>query len=729
MIKEPKHSLKQFKRNLLCSAISICLPLSIQAADFPVTVSNDDGTGNTVGTLSHAIREANVTLGIEHNIILQTDVTVQGVMKRLIDSNVTIQSDGTRRTIDGNSQFRPLFVKSGNVTIQGVDIINGYASGGDGLGGGAGMGGSLFVYDGNVTLNETVFSGSIAKGGLSDNSLSGGGGMFGQAENGGGGLFASAAGGYGGTGGYYSGFGHGGDTAENGQGGYFGGGGGLGFSGAAGPGGFGGGGALGIELTFPGPVITNTYGAGGFGGGSIDDPGYGASANGAGMGGAVFIRSGNIDIKNSSFEYSETTASSGARGLGGGIFVMHTMTNSNGNNQGMPAQLATVTGCGNEFFANIASGASGVPGDNNDIFDVGGLAEDLTQLCPQEQNLIVTVAEDDGTGSTENTLSWAIKESNALSGDDTITLATDVTITGVMKRLIDSNVTIQSDDTRRSISGNGQYRPLFVKSGTVSIQGVDMINGYAKGGDGYSGGAGMGGGLFIYDGVVTIADTHFSYSSAIGGSGEVYLGGGGGMFGHGDAAGGGLFASAAGSYNGDGGYYGAFGRGGNLDGGNGQFGGGGGVSYIGSGGNGGFGGGGGDKSALSGDVGSGGFGGGSEDNPGFGATDDGAGMGGAVFIRSGQVTIKGSSFSNNAADGGQAAGFGGAIFVVHTTSNSNSNNQGMPANLADVEICDVQFSNNLASTSAGTSNNNNDWFDQGGQISLTECPIFKSGFE
>ncbi len=104
-------------------------------------------------------------------------------------------------------------------------------------------------------------------------------------------------------------------------------------------------------------------------------------------------------------------------------------------------------------------------------------------------------------------------------------------------------------------------------------------------------------------------------------------------------------------------------------------------------------------------------------------------MGGAVFIRSGQVAIKGSNFNSNTADGGIAAGFGGAIFVVHTTSNDNSNNQCMPANLADVEICHSQFSNNLASASAGTSDNNNDWFDQGSRITMTECPIFKDGFE
>ncbi|MGX9727480.1 MAG: hypothetical protein ACTFAK_09225 [Candidatus Electronema sp. VV] len=58
-----------------------------------------------------------------------------------------------------------------------------------------------------------------------------------------------------------------------------------------------------------------------------------------------------------------------------------------------------------------------------------------------------------------------------------------------MKRLIDGtpsgggDLTIQSDSTRRSISGGDQFRPLFVKSGTVTIQNVDLINGKAKGGD------------------------------------------------------------------------------------------------------------------------------------------------------------------------------------------------------------------------------------------------------
>lgn len=117
----------------------------------------------------------------------------------------------------------------------------------------------------------------------------------------------------------------------------------------------------------------------------------------------------------------------------------------------------------------------------------------------------VSVATDDGTGNTANTLSWAIMTANNgttpstpyLSGhpgggctNNTITLATDVTLTRVMKRLIDSNLTLQSDATRRTLSGDNLHRPLFVKSGTVVIRNLNLINGKAKGGKGGGGGAG-----------------------------------------------------------------------------------------------------------------------------------------------------------------------------------------------------------------------------------------------
>jgi hypothetical protein len=727
-----KSSNKALKRNLLASAISMCLPCSLLAANFTVSEQYDDGTGNVVNTLSWAIAQANTTPG-DDTIILDTDVISDGVMTRLIDSNVTIQSadSNNRHYINGNASHRPLFIKSGTVTLQNINIDNGLAKGGDsGVGApGAGLGGALFIYDGNVSIHNVDFNNSITRGGddLSGTYTRGGGGMLGHAGDfSGGGLFASGNGnygGYGGNGNYQNqapDFGTGGDYTGNipAQNGGFGGGGGW----PSGHGGFGGGGA---DTTG-----NNVAGNGGFGAGAVyagsygsnsGVPGFGASYSAsAGMGGAIFVRTGQVHISNSNFNSNSALADNGARGLGGGVFVLHSTTNSNGNDQGMPAQLASVTGCGNSFTNNFASGSSGVPDDDNDIFDIGGLAEDLTQLCPVQQNLVVTVSSDNGLGDTENTLSWAIKESNAIPGDDTITLATDVTITGVMKRLIDSNVTIQSDGTRRTISGNDQFRPLFIKSGQVTLNGFDVINGLAQGGRGFTGGAGMGGSLFIYAGDVAINNLSFSDSLASGGINNASSEGGGGMFGNANDGGGGLFAAASGNTGGHGGFYGNFGRGGDagVSGDDGFFGGGGGggsLATLGAG-EGGFGAGGGGGAASGG---RGGFGGGADGIPGFGATLHGAGMGGAVFIRSGDVTINNTEFNNNeaqATDG--ASGLGGSLFILHSTVNGDGfpSQQGMPSTLATVSGCGNSFSNNSATHDAGTANNSNDLFDIGGRI-------------
>ena len=370
----------------------------------------------------------------------------------------------------------------------------------------------------------------------------------------------------------------------------------------------------------------------------------------------------------------------------------------------------------------------------------------------------VTVSNDDGTGLTQNTLSWSILQANQQAGDDAIILRTDVAITGVMKRLIDSNVSMQSDQIRRTISGQNQYRPLFIKSGIVTIANMNITEGEAKGGN--PGGAGLGGALFMYDGNLTLSDVTISNSVAEGSSNS--SGSGGGMFGNSpstyDSGGGGLFASAVGSTGGYGGYgnyrdkdpY--FGAGGDLymDGGFG--GGGGGADGYANGGHAGFGGSGG--STYDGRGGDGGFGGSAGDSykalihgePGFGANRIfGAGMGGAVFVRSGVVSFNNVRFTGNQAAGGfnqfsSAQGLGGALFILHTLSNSNGNNRGMPSTLPYVDACGLQFFTNSATSDSGTANNNDDVFDlaniiissTGGAIT-DPCPvtdlIFVNGFD
>ncbi len=521
---------QDFQLKRLTKVIALCLPFSIQAANFDVTQTTDDGTGNTANTLSRAIFLANSS-GTDDSITLMNDVTMTGVMKRLINSNITLQSDATRRTISGNNQFRPLFIKSGNVTIQNLDLIDGMAKGGDSDVGapGSGMGGSVFIYDGNVELKNVSILNSTAVGGdnLTDNSyIGGGGGMSGNAGYyGGGGLFASGNGnngGYGGFGNYNQGeakFGLGGSLSNNSSinSGGFGGGGGV----ISGNGGFGGGGAQ-----KSGNV---TAGDGGFGAGAPNagnysgNPGYGASLNAsAGMGGAVFIRTGTINITNSHFENNQAMGSGSAQGLGGALFVVHSTTQSNGNNQGMPAQLATVTGCGNTFNMNSASSDPNTPDNNDDIFDLGG----VVQLC-----LLVTVGNDDGTGMIENTLSWAIKESNANPGDDTIIFETDVilstpalggannsgltgtpSITGTVTMIGNSHTLERDNSLTCNINATletGEFRLLHVAAtGNLDIVHMNLKNGCAD-----SDGLGAGGGL-LNQGTLTVNSVSFINNQA-----------------------------------------------------------------------------------------------------------------------------------------------------------------------------------------------------------------------
>lgn len=320
-----------------------------------------------------------------------------------------------------------------------------------------------------------------------------------------------------------------------------------------------------------------------------------------------------------------------------------------------------------------------------------------------------------------------------------------------------------------SLDGNGRHRILWVQDGTVELDDLTLINGLAQGEDGSGGGgAGMGGALFIYDGEVTVTQSIFQQNKAVGGSSnssqtlaQLRDGQGGGMGGAisnpaADGADGldsnvsaGEFATAGedGGFGGDGGNGGAsiqqtnqkggdggrggFGGGGGRGGdgvinssspagygGDGGFGGGGGNGGIGvsnttedgRGGLGGYGGGGGQSLSIAGQGNQGGFGGG---HGGGGFTTHsgggGAGMGGAIFIRSGNVTVRDSLFTNNQAQKGVARrdpdaltffgpagddgqGLGGAIFAVHEIDSS----VGAPTRLPTVNLDNVVLIHNRA---------------------------------
>jgi hypothetical protein len=398
----------------------------------------------------------------------------------------------------------------------------------------------------------------------------------------------------------------------------------------------------------------------------------------------------------------------------------------------------------------------------------------------------VTSATDNGLGDTEGTLSYAILQANQLPGDDTISMNTDVRVTGVMKTLVNSNITIagnnhslSGDVNNNGINDSGDVRPLFILSGSVNISDLSITNGRAQGGNGGGGGGGgLGGGLFIYDGDVSLTNVAFTNNIAQGGRGGDYGGAGGGMFGNASGGGGGLFGNAVsddGGYGGNGNYGGFGGKGGftyddnfnnkidggfggggggrviveaalyRLVGGGGGFGGGAGVGVVVK--EGGFGGGGagGDKVGSRGGYGgggapgggffrggSGGFGGGAGKGYGDGyyprGGGGGAGLGGGIFVRSGSLTLNNTRFTGNTAEGGtgfqSGKGLGGAIFIMQSTTNTNDNNQGMPSVLPTVtSVGNPTFSGNSAADDASTATNNDNVYGTINLTSLNTPPV------
>ncbi len=319
------------------------------------------------------------------------------------------------------------------------------------------------------------------------------------------------------------------------------------------------------------------------------------------------------------------------------------------------------------------------------------------------ETFTVTNSNDSGAGSLRQAMLDAAANADAsntinfaasLAGGDTITLASALPNIG-------KNLTIDgAGNTSLAISGNGQFRPFFVETGTVSISSLTIQNATAKGGNGGNGYAGGGGGLgaggaiFVNTGAaVTVQAVTFSNNTAQGGNGGVRDtnigsggGGGGSIFGtNGSNASGDNGGNGAGPTGGTGGLVGGNSGG---DGGFGSGGGGGGYLFDippakgGDGGDGGWGAGGGGAGGIPGASvfntaigGTGGFGAGSGGNP-FGSGGGGSAYGGAIFVRSGgSLTVVdsgisgGSTVAGTGSSTGAAAGTG--LFLNDTTINYN----------------------------------------------------------
>ncbi|MCB1717053.1 MAG: IPTL-CTERM sorting domain-containing protein [Candidatus Competibacteraceae bacterium] len=132
---------------------------------------------------------------------------------------------------------------------------------------------------------------------------------------------------------------------------------------------------------------------GGYGGGSGNGL-YGGG--GAGLGGAIFIRQGTLNLSTVQFKGNTTQGgfsfATAGQAKGGAVFAITaaSLANHNGSSQGLPVTLPTVTGCGNAFENNSADDAAAPDPaqndtDNPDTF--GASWAEVTATCDDGINL------------------------------------------------------------------------------------------------------------------------------------------------------------------------------------------------------------------------------------------------------------------------------------------------------------------------------------------------------
>ncbi|MDO9105374.1 MAG: calcium-binding protein [Methylovulum sp.] len=333
----------------------------------------------------------------------------------LIAEDLSLTIEGNGFTVSGNHSHRVLFVKSGTVVLDNLTLSEGLAEGGKGGGGGAGMGGALFVYGGSVTVQNSHFVNNQAIGGDGGADVSGGGmGLSGEngsngsnGENGrngaayifyrdgmyffsidnedGGDGYNGNVGDWGGSGGNGGNGGRGGfgSYANGGRGGNGGDGGNGDFGGGGGLGGLGGGGGSSTGLAEGGGDGGNagTGGNGGFGGGGGNGCGggdggwgygwHGDGGNGGNGGFGGFGGGGGAggiagDKTYHSGHYAGLNGENGIAGFGGGNG--NTETGMGGGGAGMGG--AVFIRSGSLDFTNVSfqdNRATGGNGNENGL--------------------------------------------------------------------------------------------------------------------------------------------------------------------------------------------------------------------------------------------------------------------------------------------------------------------------------------------------------------------------
>ncbi|MEG4277304.1 DUF4347 domain-containing protein [Microcoleus sp. MON1_C1] len=385
-------------------------------------------TATDFTSLNNAILFANVLPDADDINITGPITFSPGQVLPVISNPVNfVGSTTTGITIDGGGNSRLFFVDTtATVTLSNLTLQNGVAIGKPGTlggGGGAGLGGALFINKGTVNIDSVTFASNTATGGagalgsggaggnsdLSTGSVgstpgAAGAGGIGGTPDGAGGIGGTAlaggtgfpggtggTGGIGGTGGATNGPGGNGSAGGTGGAGAFGGGGGGGgtggagqngtgtgnggnggVGGAGGAGGVGGGGGPGglggAAGTGTVPGIAGTVGvggAGGFGGG-----GGAGSTGGAGGGGGAGA--------------GGTTGGGGGAGLGGAIFL----------NTGSTLKVSNSTFSANKVTGG-AAGGNGIAGQGlgGAIFVNTGATANLTNTT-----IALNTASDNGGG-------------------------------------------------------------------------------------------------------------------------------------------------------------------------------------------------------------------------------------------------------------------------------------------------------------------------------------------
>jgi outer membrane autotransporter protein len=504
---QPSWRARQFPyARVFCNHAGCCLVLLIlfcttptgpaQAATFNVTNTADSGAGS----LRQAIFDANAAGGtntIEVQNGLGTITLTSGDLNAL-NSNITLNGNGN--TLSGNNAFRGLFVYSGTVAINDLTIENAVASGGDAgdaAGGGAGLGGALFVKDGaNVTISNLVAQNNAATGGdggaqTATGITGGGGGMGGDGgatvpgnSGGGGGLGSGATGGSnGGNGGdgIAQGEGAGGDGANLGGGG--GTGGNNGGGGGAGDQSVGGGGVNGIDGTFTDDPDGSFGGGGGkagnggFGGGGgafRGDGGFGGGGGGGGLGSVASVGQGGFGAGNgvSSGTISQA-AGGGGLGAGGAIFVMEGATLTIAGT--LTVNNNTVTGgTGGTGGAGTAQNGSAF-GDG--VFLQGSGTLTFNPDTGNTQTLANTITDQAGSGGTG---SWALTKNGAgtltLSAANTYSGATNLSA-GTLS--LSGSGTLGNAAAALNLTGGtlDLGATTQTRTGTITVNGATVSNG------------------------------------------------------------------------------------------------------------------------------------------------------------------------------------------------------------------------------------------------------------